>query len=70
MLTQLQPGTMTIVDLSCPCVTPEGACALFNICLGIFMSQKEKIGRVVALDEAHKVGSCPLSDNETLLTAI
>ena len=48
---------ITMVDLSCPCVTAEGACALFNICLGIFMSQQEKIGRFVALDEAHKVRS-------------
>ena len=54
MLT-LQAGTMTIVDLSCPCVTAESACALFNICLGIFMGHEEDIGRVIALDEAHKV---------------
>ncbi|EPE25871.1 P-loop containing nucleoside triphosphate hydrolase [Glarea lozoyensis ATCC 20868] len=47
-------GTLTIVDLSCPCVTPEGACALFNICLSIFLEGDTKIGRVVALDEAHK----------------
>lgn len=30
------------------------ACALFNICLSIFQSQESSIGRVVALDEAHK----------------
>ncbi|KAG9187070.1 hypothetical protein G6011_10178 [Alternaria panax] len=28
-----QPGLLTIVDLSCPCVSPETACSLFNICL-------------------------------------
>jgi hypothetical protein len=45
---------MTIVDLSCPCVTPDTACSLFNICLSLFLEQDGGIGRVVALDEAHK----------------
>ncbi|KAE8152218.1 hypothetical protein BDV25DRAFT_138033 [Aspergillus avenaceus] len=48
------PGRLTIVDLSCPCIAPETACSLFNICLGIFLEQDPSIGRVVALDEAHK----------------
>ncbi|KAK7715199.1 hypothetical protein SLS64_003897 [Diaporthe eres] len=49
------PGQLTIVDLSCPCVTPEGACALFNICLSLFLEQdSRRVGRIVALDEAHK----------------
>jgi DNA helicase HerA-like ATPase len=30
------------------------ACSLFNICLSIFMEQKSSLGRIVALDEAHK----------------
>ncbi|GJN70693.1 hypothetical protein PLIIFM63780_002717 [Purpureocillium lilacinum] len=47
-------GQLTIVDLSCPCVTAEAACALFNICLSLFLEQASTIGRVVALDEAHK----------------
>ncbi|ODA79664.1 hypothetical protein RJ55_05258 [Drechmeria coniospora] len=47
-------GQLTIIDLSCPCVTAETACALFNICLSLFLEQKADIGRVVALDEAHK----------------
>ncbi|KAJ5471837.1 hypothetical protein N7539_008780 [Penicillium diatomitis] len=45
---------LTIVDLSCPCVSPDTACSLFNICFEIFMEQDTKIGRIVALDEAHK----------------
>lgn len=48
------PGQLTIVDLSCPCVTAETACSLFNICLSLFLEQKPDVGRVVALDEAHK----------------
>ncbi|KFY83986.1 hypothetical protein V500_09690 [Pseudogymnoascus sp. VKM F-4518 (FW-2643)] len=50
-----EPGSLTIVDLSCPCVTSEGACSLFNICLSIFLEQDMTAGRrVIALDEAHK----------------
>jgi hypothetical protein len=47
-------GQLTIVDLSCPCVTAEMACSLFGICLSLFLEQNTHIGRVVALDEAHK----------------
>ncbi|KAI0176905.1 hypothetical protein BJ166DRAFT_505652 [Pestalotiopsis sp. NC0098] len=48
-------GQLTIVDLTCPCVTAEMACSLFNISLSLFLEQKNpSIGRVVALDEAHK----------------
>ncbi|KAK3396182.1 hypothetical protein B0T20DRAFT_263632 [Sordaria brevicollis] len=48
-------GMLTIVDLSCPCVTAEMACSLFNICLSLFLEQDpNSIGRVIALDEAHK----------------
>ncbi|KAI1758830.1 hypothetical protein GGR53DRAFT_528347, partial [Hypoxylon sp. FL1150] len=49
-----KPGQLTIVDLSCPCVTAETACSLFDICLALFLEQDHSIGRVVALDEAHK----------------
>ncbi|KAI0120742.1 hypothetical protein BJ170DRAFT_588980 [Xylariales sp. AK1849] len=49
-----EPGTLTIVDLSCPCITPEAACSFFNICLSIFLEQDMVCGRVIALDEAHK----------------
>ncbi|KAK7731084.1 hypothetical protein SLS53_008802 [Cytospora paraplurivora] len=48
-------GQLTIVDLSCPCVTAEGACSLFNICLSLFLEQDSThVGRIIALDEAHK----------------
>ncbi len=49
------PGKLTIVDLSCPFVDSDTACGLFEMCLGIFLEQKMDIGRIVALDEAHKV---------------
>lgn len=54
-LTVNQASQLTIVDLSCPCISPDTACSLFNVCFGIYMEQDANIGRVVALDEAHKV---------------
>ncbi|KAL2871436.1 uncharacterized protein BJX67DRAFT_389062 [Aspergillus lucknowensis] len=49
-----KPSQLTIVDLSCPCIPPDTACALFNFCFEVFMEQDTEVGRVVALDEAHK----------------
>ncbi|EXJ85552.1 hypothetical protein A1O1_05916 [Capronia coronata CBS 617.96] len=47
-------GSLTIVDLSCPFVNENDACALFNICLSIFMENRGDCGRILAMDEAHK----------------
>ena len=48
-------GSLTIVDLSCPFVDESLACMLFRIVLDIFLGGRSKdVGRVVALDEAHK----------------
>lgn len=54
-----EPGTLTIVDLSDPMVSADDACSLFSICLSIFLETRGKCGRVVALDEAHKVFPLP-----------
>jgi hypothetical protein len=51
-------GTLTIVDLSDPFVNEGDACALFSICLSIFMENRADCGRIIALDEAHKVRTC------------
>ncbi|KJZ70114.1 hypothetical protein HIM_10484 [Hirsutella minnesotensis 3608] len=68
-----RPGLLTIVDLSCPCITAETACALFNICLSLFLEQDASVGRVVALDEAHRymtdTAECAIL-TESLLSAI
>ncbi|CZS99912.1 uncharacterized protein RAG0_08179 [Rhynchosporium agropyri] len=69
----IKAGYLTIVDLSCPCVTSEAACALFNMCLSLFLEQKTTIGRVIALDEAHKymnAGSEASALTNTLLSSI
>lgn len=52
---QFEKGSLTIVDLSCPFVNANDACALFSICLSLFMEGRSTGGRIVALDEAHKV---------------
>ncbi|KAI0399440.1 hypothetical protein F4802DRAFT_610865 [Xylaria palmicola] len=66
-------GELIIVDLSCPCVTASMACALFNICLSIFLEQNASLGRVIALDEAHRymgqTSDCEVLTN-SLLAAI
>lgn len=49
-----QPGSLTIVDLSCPFVDESAACAMFSICLALFLEERGEDGRIVALDEAHK----------------
>lgn len=46
-----------MVDLSCTCISSDTACSLFNICFGIFLEQTTDVGRIVALDEAHKFSS-------------
>lgn len=52
---KFDPGSLTIVDLSCPFVAENDACALFNICLSLFLEDRSSNGRIIALDEAHKV---------------
>ena len=48
-------ASLTIVDLSDPLVDESFACVLFEICLALFLQGEIVRGRVVALDEAHKV---------------
>ena len=50
------PGSLTVVDLSCPFVDENTACVLFNICIGVYLgSEASDKGRIIAVDEAHKV---------------
>lgn len=51
-----EPGSLTIIDLSDPFFSSADACTLFSICLSIFLEDRNQCGRVVVLDEAHKVG--------------
>ena len=49
------PGTLTIVDLTCPFINEGDACALFALCLSLFMEKRGECGRIVALDQADRV---------------
>ena len=50
----VQPGTLTVVDLTDPFVDASTARILFDICLKLFKNNRPACGLVVALDEAHK----------------
>lgn len=53
---EFEPGSLTIVDLSCPFVSIGDACSLFTVALSLFMESRGKgHPRMIALDEAHKV---------------
>ncbi|KAL2043063.1 hypothetical protein N7G274_004122 [Stereocaulon virgatum] len=68
-----EPGSLTIVDLSCPFVDEGAACAMFNICLALFLEDRQKAGRIIGLDEAHKFMTATSSSSqftESLLSVI
>ncbi|KAJ5550121.1 hypothetical protein N7461_004819 [Penicillium sp. DV-2018c] len=71
---KFSPGTLTIIDLSCPFVGPDDACALFNISLSLFLKDREETGRIIALDEAHKYMTSTAPEavdlTETLLSIV
>ncbi|KAJ9217610.1 hypothetical protein DTO166G4_792 [Paecilomyces variotii] len=71
---EFEKGTLTIVDLSCPFVDENDACALFNICLSLFLENRGTSGRLIALDEAHKFLSTKSNEalefTDTLLSVI
>lgn len=48
-------GGATIIDLSCPFVDPNMACVLFNIGMSLYLESGLTTGKVIAMDEAHKV---------------
>lgn len=67
------PGSLTIIDLSCPFVDESAACAMFNICLALFLEEGANTGRMIVLDEAHKFMTGTDSGNvftESLLSVI
>ena len=51
----LEPSALTIIDLSCPFVDHNLACIVFKISMSIFLASGGSMGKVVAMDEAHKV---------------
>ncbi|KAJ5727247.1 hypothetical protein N7493_005067 [Penicillium malachiteum] len=71
---EFRKGTLTIIDLSCPFVDPDDACALFNIAISLFLKDRHDAGRIFALDEAHKFLGASTSEavglNDTLLSIV
>src|ERR1700730_5553669 len=49
------PGVITIIDLSDPFVDPAMAGAIFEICIRLFQRASVDTGKVLVVDEAHKV---------------
>lgn len=50
-------GQLTIVDLSDPFIDPGSACGLFEIVTRLFVRAEVETGKVLVVDEAHKVFS-------------
>ena len=50
-------GMITIIDLSDPFVDPPLAGAIFEICIRLFQRASVDTGKVLVVDEAHKVPS-------------
>jgi hypothetical protein len=55
-------GQLTIIDLSDPFIDPLSACGLFEIVTRLFVRADVGTGKVLVVDEAHKVcqrtGTC------------
>ena len=59
-LPRFQKGELTIVDLSDPFLDPGSACGLFEIVVRLFVRADVGTGKVLVVDEAHKVGGLEL----------
>ena len=54
-----EAGTVTIMDLTCPFVDVNTACVLFKIGMEMYLESTAMTGKLIAVDEAHKVTHCP-----------
>jgi hypothetical protein len=52
-------GEITIIDLSCPFMDASTACVLFKVGMGLYLESDSRVGKVIVLDEAHKVRIAP-----------
>ena len=52
---RFSPGHLTIVDLTDPFIDATSACSLFEIVVRLFVRAKVDTGKVLLVDEAHKV---------------
>jgi hypothetical protein len=49
------PGVLTIIDLTDPFINASSASALFDIALSLYLETEVSTGKLLVLDEAHKV---------------
>jgi hypothetical protein len=54
-LNRFSPGQLTIIDLSDPFLDAASACGLFEIIVRLFVRTSIDTGKVLVVDEAHKV---------------
>ena len=54
---RFMPGQLTIIDLTDPFIDSSSACGYFEIITRLFVRTKVDSGKVLVVDEAHKV--CP-----------
>jgi hypothetical protein len=52
---RFKAGEVTIVDLTDPFIDAAGACSLFEIITRLFIRAEVGTGKVLVVDEAHKV---------------
>lgn len=52
---RFKAGQITIIDLSDPFIDPAAACGLFEILTRLFVRTDVGTGKVLVVDEAHKV---------------
>jgi len=53
--TRFAEGQLTIIDLSDPFIDPPSACSLFEVITRLFIRTEVPTGKVLVVDEAHKV---------------
>jgi hypothetical protein len=54
-------GQLTIIDLSDPFIDSGSACGIFEIIIRLFVRAEVETGKVLVVDEAHKVGGAKSS---------
>lgn len=59
---RFSPGQLTIIDLSDPFIDPSSACGLFEIVIRLFLRAQVGTGKVLVVDEAHKVCQITVDD--------
>jgi hypothetical protein len=60
-------GKLTIIDMSDPFIDAASACGIFEIVTRLFVRAQVDTGKVLVVDEAHKVSLCPTTSLTLIL---